>query len=588
MTAQQGEDYETLIQFLYQAPIGLIQTTRAGDISMMNPMAAQLLMPLAPQGDLDNLFDIFQGVAPQLRELVDAFTADSGMVLDGLRVATGTGAHACTVSLRLLKLRESALMASVTDVSAAVGREERRLALQLGEAARIDSLTAMANRAVVLDRLTYLLSDNRAAGVRDENFAVLFLNCDRFQRINDTYGRAAGDELLRRIAARLNSVLRPQDSLDSGFARPPTAARLGSDEFAVLLEDLYSVDDARSVGQRLVDLVGEPYRVDGRQIDVSVSVGIVPGNRAIGHADDVLHNASIAMREAKLAGGGRWVLFEPAMRERAALRGSLEFELRQALDQQQLLVVYQPLVDLTDGRCTGVEALVRWQHPQRGMVSPVEFIGIAEETGLIHALGEFVLNTACRQFASWSLNLAGASPQQLAVNLSRAQLTDPDVVETVRKALSGSGLDARRLKLEVTESLAAQGDLVQQRLHDLKALGVSLALDDFGTGYSSLSSLHQLPVDVVKIDRFFVSQVETSAHHRVLIQATINVAASLGMGTVSEGIETEGQAAILMTLGCQTGQGYLYSRPLPADDATRWLIERDRQFPAAAPIKAPA
>jgi EAL domain-containing protein (putative c-di-GMP-specific phosphodiesterase class I) len=187
-----------------------------------------------------------------------------------------------------------------------------------------------------------------------------------------------------------------------------------------------------------------------------------------------------------------------------------------------------------------------------------------------------VLNTACRQFASWSLNLAGASPQRLAVNLSRAQLSDPDIIETVRNALLGSGLDARRLKLEVTEGLAAaQGDLVQQRLHDLKALGVSLALDDFGTGYSSLSSLHLLPVDVVKIDRSFVSQVETSAHHRVLIQATIGVAASLGMGTVSEGIETPGQAAILTTLGCQTGQGYLYSRPLAADDAARWLLERD-------------
>ena len=573
MTTHQGDEYEALIQFLYQAPIGLIQTTRNGDVTMMNPMSAQLLMPLAPQRDLDNLFDILHALAPQLRGLVDGVTTVSGMVLDGLRISTGAGAHARTLSLRLLKLSETALMASVSDATAAVGREERRLARQLDKASRTDSLTAMPNRAVVLDRLTTMLSEPLPSGSPNEHFAVLFLNCDRFQRINDTYGRAAGDALLRRIAERLDSVLRPQDSLDSGFTRLPTTARLGSDEFAVVLEDLYSTDDARSVGQRLVDLLGQPYSVDGRQIDVSLSIGIVPGNRATGQADDVLHNASIAMREAKRAGGGQLALFEPAMRERAALRGSLESELRLALDQHQLLVVYQPLVDLVDGRCTSVEALVRWQHPQRGLVSPIEFIGLAEETGLIHALGELVLNTACRQFAAWQQTLAQAAPHKLAVNLSRAQLTDDGVVDMVGRALSGSGMDAQRLKLEVTESLAAQGQQVQQRLHQLKALGISLALDDFGTGFSSLSSLHLLPVDVVKIDRSFVSQAETSTHHRVLIQATISVAASLGMGTVAEGIETAGQAAILTTLGCQTGQGYLYSRPLAADDATRWLID---------------
>ena len=574
MTTHQSDEYEALIQFLYQAPIGLIQTSRTGDVTMMNPMSAQLLMPLSPHGDLDNLFDILYGLAPQLRELVDEVTAVSGMVVDGMRIPTGAGPHARTLSLRLIKLSESALMASVSDASAAVGREERRLARQLDKAARTDSLTAMANRAVVRDRLTALLSETRTTGAQDRHFAVLFLNCDRFQRINDTYGRAAGDELLRRIAARLDNALRPQDSLDSGFIRLPTTARLGSDEFAVVLEGMYSADDARSVGQRLVDQLGQPYRVDGRQLDVTLSMGIVPGDRATGHADEVLQNASIAMREAKRAGGGRLALFQPAMRERAARRGNMESELRQALEQQQILVVYQPLVDLVDGRCTSVEALVRWQHPERGLVSPVEFIGLAEETGLIHALGEFVLMTACRQFVHWAQTLAGAAPHQVAVNLSRAQLTDPGVVDTVRHALASSGLDARRLKLEVTESLAAQGELIQQRLHELKALGITLALDDFGTGFSSLSSLHLLPVDVVKIDRSFVTQAETSAHHRVLIQATISVADSLGMGTVAEGIETDGQAAILTTLGCQTGQGYLYSRPLAAQDATRWLVDR--------------
>jgi EAL domain-containing protein (putative c-di-GMP-specific phosphodiesterase class I) len=243
--------------------------------------------------------------------------------------------------------------------------------------------------------------------------------------------------------------------------------------------------------------------------------------------------------------------------------------------------VYQPLVDLGNGRCTGVEALVRWRHPVRGLVSPVEFIELAEETGLIHGLGAFVLDTSCRQFAAWQRALGPAAPRKLSVNLSRAQLADPDLTAMVQRKLTRHALDAGQLQLEITESLAAQGDQVQQRLHVLKGLGVALALDDFGTGFSSLSSLHLLPVDVVKIDRSFVSQAETSAHHRVLIQATINVAASLGMATVAEGVETEGQAAILAQLGCQTGQGYLYSRPLELEAATQWLDERARSLPPA-------
>ena len=293
-------------------------------------------------------------------------------------------------------------------------------------------------------------------------------------------------------------------------------------------------------------------------------------------AHAVLQDAGLAMREAKRAGGARFKVFEPLIKERARRRGSVESDLRRALAEQQLFVVYQPIVDLHAGGglwVSGVEALVRWRHPERGVVPPIEFIQIAEETGLIGALGNFVLNEACRQLVEWRRLLGPRAPSKMSVNLSCAQLLDPTIVAQVEQALVGSGLAAGHLQLEVTESLAAQDQQIQTRLRELKVLGLSLALDDFGTGYSSLACLHQLPIDVVKIDRSFVSQVESSAHHRVLIEATVRVARSLGMSTVAEGIETEGQAGALSTLDCDKGQGYLWARPMPAADATRWLMD---------------
>jgi len=328
------------------------------------------------------------------------------------------------------------------------------------------------------------------------------------------------------------------------------------------------------VAQRLLDALAKPYGIAREQLHLSASMGVVLRAQAEGDADAVLQDASTAMRVAKRAGGARYCVFEPPMKQLAARRGQVESDLRRALAQGELFVVYQPLVELADGACSGVEALVRWQHPTRGLVSPIEFIDVAEETGLIGPLGAFVLATACRQFAAWQHQLGERAPQILSVNLSRAHLAESELPAQVAQVLADSGLAARHLQLEITESLAAQGDSVQQMLHRLKALGIGLALDDFGTGYSSLASLHLLPVDVVKIDRSFVSQAETSAHHRVLIEATVRVARSLGMRTVAEGIETSGQADILTALACDKGQGYLYARPLPGDEALAWIAAR--------------
>jgi predicted signal transduction protein with EAL and GGDEF domain len=579
---------EALTSFLYQAPIGLVQTTLDGEILMINPMSAQLLMPLAPGAGLDNLFEVLKGVAPELPGLAKAFAQPGDLICDGLRLALPwiqKDAPRPTLSLRLLRLDEHTLMASVMDITLMVEREEQRLKTQLWDATHIDSLTLLPSRPVVVERITGAL--RRSAEDPTQHFAVLYINADRFNHVNVALGQAAGDELLRIMATRLNSTVRANDSVGRpvdvvtqfgglpGWAEvQQTTGRLSGDEFVVVLEGIAELDDAHRVAKRLVDVLGRPYSINGAGVHCTVSMGVLLGSTLETDADSVLQDASLAMKQAKHHGGGRYAVFSQDMKESAWRRGNLESELRTALASGQLFVVYQPIVDLASGAVVSVEALVRWNHPMRGVVPPIEFIGIAEESGLIGALGEFVLNEACRQFAQWRAELGAAAPAVLSVNLSPGQLVDAAIVEQVRQALSRSGLAAHCLQLEVTESMAAQDAGMQARLHELKALGILLALDDFGTGYSSLACLHQLPIDVVKIDRSFVSQAQTSEHHRVLIEATVRVARSLNMRTVAEGIETEGQASILAGLNCGKGQGYLYAKPLTSVDATAWLRER--------------
>jgi len=352
----------------------------------------------------------------------------------------------------------------------------------------------------------------------------------------------------------------------------------------VVLDGMRSIEDAERVATRLLDALARPFRVQGQEVVCGASLGLAWGAGGALDADEVLRDAGIAMLEAKRAGGARQQVFEAAMRERAERRAGIEAELRRAIVDDQLFVVYQPVVGLdADGstdHAAGVEALVRWRHPLRGIVPPIDFITVAEECGLIGAIGDFVLERSCRDFLGWRERLGDAAPRLIAVNLSRAQLGQPGWIDTVRRILGATGMPPEALQLEVTESLAAQDQDIQARLHELKALGVKLALDDFGTGYSSLSSLHLLPVDTVKIDRSFVSQSDTSAHHRVLIEATVKVAQSLGMTTVAEGIETESQAAVVRSLCCAKGQGYLFSRPLPSNELLAWLAGHMEALPA--------
>ncbi|KFC65125.1 bifunctional diguanylate cyclase/phosphodiesterase [Massilia sp. LC238] len=575
-----SDAYEALVQFLYRAPIGLAQIAPDGTVDMLNPMASNLLMPIAPNSGLDNLYTVLAPIAPQLPQLAAAFGEASGVICEGLRATlppelTAPGSPQ-VLAISLMKLDSERMMAVVTDATLEVQREQETLLRRLRNAARTDALTRMPNREAVREQLQHLVERPLSAG----EFAVLFMNCDRFRQINDTLGQAAGDELLVQIADRIRGALRPpSDRIDTVSGSGQLAARVGGDEFVVVLDGMRSREDAERVAGRILDALARPYRVQGHEVVCGTSLGLAWGAESVHcgarDADEVLRDAGIAMVEAKRAGGARHLVFEASMRERAERRAGIEAELRQALAEEQLFVVYQPVVGLRpDGGtdyAAGVEALVRWRHPERGIVPPIEFIAVAEECGLIGAVGDFVLERSCRDFMDWRARLGPAAPRLIAVNLSRAQLGQPGWIDSVRRVLQVTGIAPEQLQLEVTESLAAQDGGIQQRLHELKALGIKLALDDFGTGYSSLSSLHLLPVDTVKIDRSFVSQADTSHHHRVLIEATVKVAQSLGMKTVAEGIETQSQADVVRAQCCAKGQGYFYSRPLPSDDLLAWL-----------------
>jgi len=581
MQHEPGDAYEALVQFLYRAPIGLAQTALDGAVELLNPMASNLLMPLATDAGLDNLFDVLAPVAPQLPAMVRAFIEPSGMICEGLRLPVGVQ-HAASgalqvLSLNLTKLDPERLMATLADVTLEVQREQEMLSRRLHSAARTDSLTRMPNREAVREELQRLLARPQDG----LGFAVLTLNCDRFRQLNDSLGQPGGDQLLMHVADRLRGALRPPSGrIEHGARGGQLAARVGGDEFVVVLDGLRARHDAERVALRMLDVLAHPYVIDGHEIVCHASLGLAwgPDAAALGRydPDSVLRDAGIAMVEAKRAGGNRHAVFEASMRERAARRADIESDLRLALAEEQLFVVYQPVVRLLpDGgidRAAGVEALVRWRHPLRGIVPPIEFIQVAEECGLIGALGDFVLERACRDFMDWQARLDDAAPRLMAVNLSRAQLAQPGWIDSVGQVLRATGMPPACLQLEVTESLAAQDLDTQARLHELKEIGVKLALDDFGTGYSSLSSLHLLPVDTVKIDRSFVCQADTSFHHRVLIEATVKVAQSLGMTTVAEGIETRSQLDVVREQRCDKVQGYHFSRPLPAAELLDWLL----------------
>jgi len=430
--------------------------------------------------------------------------------------------------------------------------DRKRMESELERLALYDSLTGLPNRGLFADRLRHALERRDRPSVT----AVYFLDIDRFKRINDSLGHAAGDEALREAGRRLRDAVRPED----------TVARFGGDEFTILCESLGGVLEAIGIADRLQRLLAEPIRAGGAKLRLSASIGVAlaePGDPISG--ERLVEDADAAMYRAKERGGARAELFDHGMRERAVLALEIEQELQRALDRGELRLFFQPTVELRSGEMVGAEALVRWEHPERGLLAPNAFLDVAEETGLIVPIGAWVVDEACRRLRDWHSRNAGAG-LWLSLNLGARELTHPDVVATVMSAVRRSGVDPGSLCIEVTESTAmADGDTGFRALRELSGDGVRVAIDDFGTGYSSLDQLRRMPADVVKIDRSFVAGLEPGEPDSALVAAVIAMGGALDMNVVAEGIETEAQAIELREMGCLYGQGYLFARPLPAE-----------------------
>jgi diguanylate cyclase (GGDEF)-like protein len=415
-----------------------------------------------------------------------------------------------------------------------------------------DSLTRLPNRALFQDRVEHAIA---RAGRRPGVLAVLFVDLDGFKGVNDTLGHGAGDELLREVAERLRGSVRPAD----------TVARLGGDEFAILLEDVKSQDEATAVARRIIDATAVPFVISGRDTTVSASVGVAFNTPAT-TTDELLRNADVAMYAVKDTGRASYKLFETGMHSAVVSRVELEHQIRVACDRQEFTIYYQPIVSLETGQLTGVEALIRWLHPTRGLLGPADFIDVAAKTGAIVPIGSWVLDTACQHARQWRRRYEDL-PFTISVNLSPIQLFQGSIVATVRDALERWDLPPEVLVLELTEEVMIQDAATAvARLHELKDVGVRLAIDDFGTGYSSLNYLRHLPVDILKIDKSFIDGLTAGATESAFGKLIIDFAHTLGLRTVAEGVEHPEQVAALQRLGCHFGQGYLFSEPLPATE----------------------
>ena len=468
--------------------------------------------------------------------------------------------------------------ATIRDLTARKQAEE-----ELARAAMYDKLTGLPNRTLLLDRVQQALVRAR----RNQSlFAPMFLDFDRFKLINDGLGHDVGDALLCEIAKRLTSELRCGDGLsrpDSGTS----AARMGGDEFVVMLEPIRHADDVLAVADRLLAALARPYRLGPHEVFSTASIGIVVACSDYERAEDLIRDADTAMYEAKRAGKARYAVFDEEMRKRVQRRHLLENELRRAIEGEQFTLAYQPIVSLETGRLKSVEALLRWGHPAQGFISPAEFIPIAEESELILHIGRWVLKEATRQMAEWVERLGPAAPPTISINLSRKQFAQSDLAEQVHAAAEDAGLPPSRIQLEITEdTFASDVPTAIATMNAIKGLGFLLAIDDFGTGCSSFASLHEFPADVLKIDRSLLIDIETSKQTAALVHALAILTNNLGLAIVAEGVERASEVIILRELGCHFGQGYYFARPLSPDAfsefALRQITEGTKTIPASS------
>ncbi|NJN76696.1 MAG: EAL domain-containing protein, partial [Synechococcaceae cyanobacterium RL_1_2] len=441
--------------------------------------------------------------------------------------------------------------------------DRKRMEDKLIHDALHDNLTGLPNRTLFMDRLNQ--SIKRIKRKESYGFAVLFMDLDNFKVVNDSLGHIVGDELLISIAHTIQQSIRPVD----------TVARLGGDEFTVLIEDIKNDDEAIAIASRINEELTSPLYIQGQEIFTSTSVGIAFSSPNYKDADEILRDADIAMYQAKDAGKSRYAVFKQTMHDETLRRVDMESSLRRAIINQEFVVYYQPIIALTQGTISGFEALIRWQHPSKGMISPQEFIPIAEETGLIVQIGAWVLEESCRQINHWHESIAHTTDLTMSINLSSRQLKKNSIIEQIDDILNSTGVNKHRIKLEITESLLMQNiETATQLLEAMRAMGLKLSLDDFGTGYSSLSYLHRFPLNTLKVDRSFVSRIGVNGENSAIVNAIVTLAHSMEMDIVAEGIETKEQMDYLRKLGCEYGQGYYFSAPVDGHKAEQLLLEQ--------------
>jgi diguanylate cyclase (GGDEF)-like protein len=449
-------------------------------------------------------------------------------------------------------------VATHTDIT-----ERRRIEAKIAYMAQFDALTDLPNRVKLYERLRQMLARPK----RGDHVAVFCLDLDRFKDVNDAHGHPVGDLLLQSVAGRLRQCIRDADMV----------ARLGGDEFAIVQAGASQPTDATSLASRLIEVIGAPYEIGGRQVMIELSIGIALAPNDGLDPEQLLKNADLALYRAKADGRGLYRFFEPEMDARMQARRALEIDLRKAIANSEFELFYQPLVDMRTERVTGFEALIRWHHPERGMIPPLEFIGVAEETGLIGPIGDWVLRRACAEAATWPRDV------KIAVNLSPLQFKNKGLLRSVVSALAASGLSPNRLELEITESVLLQdGDTTLAILHELRELGVRISMDDFGTGYSSLSYLRKFPFDKIKIDQTFIFDMSDHNDSLAIVRAVIAMGNGLGIATTAEGVETAEQFKQLKLEGCTEVQGYLFSPPRPATEVRGLLAAINPAFKAIA------
>ena len=470
----------------------------------------------------------------------------------------------------------SHILGTVQDIT-----ERTNAQKQIHNLAYYDLVTGLPNRAQLYERLEQALTSARR---KDHEFALLFLDLDHFKQVNDTLGHDAGDDLLQQVSDRLTEVVRSTDSVartntgdeDDSFQQH-TIARLGGDEFVVLLSSINRAEDAARVSERIAQEIGQPYTINDNVVSVTTTIGISVFPADGSDSETLMKHADVAMYHMKENGRNGYKFYSRDIHEAALMRFSMEADLKKAIDNEDLTLVFQPKVNLVDHRVVGVETLVRWTHETKGVISPVDFIPIAEETGLILPLGRWVLEASCLQMQSWIDQ--GRTPFSIAVNCSLLQFERGAIIEDIDHAISVSGLDPRYLEVELTESLFLKDiDAGIEILRQMKALGIHVSIDDFGTGFSSLSYLKRLPVDKLKIDQSFVRDLENDPGDAAIVSAIITLAHNLGLEVIAEGVETEGQMNILSRYRCDEAQGYFFSHPLFKEEADVWLAEREQIF----------